>query len=415
MLANAAIVEAVAAAIAELDLPHVVVDPVMVAKGGDRLLDEEAVEAIRTELLRSAHIVTPNIPEAEVLAGQAIRSLDDMRAAGRRILELGPRVVLVKGGHLDGPESIDVVCTARLETSRSRRPRIDTTSTHGTGCTLSSAIAANLALGLDDRAAIERAREYLDGAIRHAPRYRAWARAAESFLAGILSCYGLRQMPVSRFRVAPEPLDAGVRRDGRFDSRAAVPSPRSSAWSASTTPDARSSGSTTRRTRRWPKSRSSELPKKRASAGRQSRLAIHHRIGRLEIGEASVVIAAASPHRAEAFAACRYAIERIKQIAPIWKHEHFEGGDVWIEGATADPDDDDAHGKQPSSAHARHDPVVCASARAGRQSELSRELPAGATARSAWESLVQEFPALADYGRTVSCAVNEDYARMTTR
>jgi molybdopterin synthase catalytic subunit len=71
-------------------------------------------------------------------------------------------------------------------------------------------------------------------------------------------------------------------------------------------------------------------------------LAIHHRIGRLEIGDASVVIAATSPHRAEAFAACRYAIERIKQIAPIWKHEHFEGGEIWIEGATADPMDDDA-------------------------------------------------------------------------
>ena len=70
-------------------------------------------------------------------------------------------------------------------------------------------------------------------------------------------------------------------------------------------------------------------------------LAIHHRVGRLEIGEASVVIAAASPHRPEAFAACRYAIERIKQIAPIWKHEHFEGGDVWIEGATADPMDEE--------------------------------------------------------------------------
>jgi MoaE-MoaD fusion protein len=71
-------------------------------------------------------------------------------------------------------------------------------------------------------------------------------------------------------------------------------------------------------------------------------LAIHHRIGRLEIGEASVVIAAVSPHRADAFAACRYAIERIKQIAPIWKHEHFEGGEIWIEGATADPLDQDA-------------------------------------------------------------------------
>jgi molybdopterin synthase catalytic subunit len=70
-----------------------------------------------------------------------------------------------------------------------------------------------------------------------------------------------------------------------------------------------------------------------------TRLAIHHRTGRLELGEASVIIVAASPHRADAFAACRYAIERIKQIVPIWKHEHFDGGDVWLEGATADPDD----------------------------------------------------------------------------
>jgi molybdopterin synthase catalytic subunit len=73
-----------------------------------------------------------------------------------------------------------------------------------------------------------------------------------------------------------------------------------------------------------------------------ARLAVHHRVGRLEIGEASVAIAAASAHRAEAFAACRYAIERVKQIAPIWKHEYFEGGDAWIEGATADPEDEAA-------------------------------------------------------------------------
>ena len=79
-----------------------------------------------------------------------------------------------------------------------------------------------------------------------------------------------------------------------------------------------------------------------ARAWPSARLAIAHRVGRLEIGETSVAIAAASPHRADAFAACRYAIERIKQIAPIWKHEHFEGGEVWIEGATADPDDEAA-------------------------------------------------------------------------
>lgn len=76
-----------------------------------------------------------------------------------------------------------------------------------------------------------------------------------------------------------------------------------------------------------------------------TRVAVHHRIGRLSVGEASVAIAAASPHRADAFAACRYAIERIKQIAPIWKHEFFAGGDVWIEGATVDPDDEEARGR----------------------------------------------------------------------
>jgi hydroxymethylpyrimidine/phosphomethylpyrimidine kinase len=168
MLASAAIVEAVAAAIAELDLPEVVVDPVMIAKSGDRLIDSDAVEAMTRELLPRTHVLTPNIPEAEALSGVAIASVDDMWSAARRILALGPRVVLVKGGHLDGPESIDVAVSAD-DAFEIRRARIETTSTHGTGCTLSSAIAANLALGLDVRSALERARDYLDGAIRHAP------------------------------------------------------------------------------------------------------------------------------------------------------------------------------------------------------------------------------------------------------
>jgi hydroxymethylpyrimidine/phosphomethylpyrimidine kinase len=168
MLANAAIAEAVAAAIRDLDLPQVVVDPVLIAKGGDRLLAEEAVATIRTELLPLAHVVTPNIPEAEALTGSSIRSLEDMRDAAMRILRLGPRVVLVKGGHAAGAESIDV-CVTAAGSFEVRGPRIDTPHTHGTGCTLSSAIAANLALGLPEREAIELAREYLDGAIRHAP------------------------------------------------------------------------------------------------------------------------------------------------------------------------------------------------------------------------------------------------------
>jgi hydroxymethylpyrimidine/phosphomethylpyrimidine kinase len=168
MLANAEIVSAVAATIRARGLRHLVVDPVMIAKGGDRLLEQRAVEALRRELLPLAEVVTPNIPEAEELAGIRIGSLDDMRMAGRRILELGPRVVLVKGGHLGGAESIDVACSAS-GVDELRSPRVESRHTHGTGCTLASAIAAHLALDLATGAAIAAAKSYLDGAIAHAP------------------------------------------------------------------------------------------------------------------------------------------------------------------------------------------------------------------------------------------------------
>ncbi|PYR56429.1 MAG: bifunctional hydroxymethylpyrimidine kinase/phosphomethylpyrimidine kinase, partial [Acidobacteria bacterium] len=137
-------------------------------KGGHRLLDDEAIVALRAELLPRAMIVTPNVPEAEALAGVRIRGVADMHDAARRIHALGPRVVLVKGGHLDGPEVVDVV-VGDGDTFELSRPRIETVHTHGTGCTYASAIAANLALGRHVRDAIERAREYVDGAIRHAP------------------------------------------------------------------------------------------------------------------------------------------------------------------------------------------------------------------------------------------------------
>jgi hydroxymethylpyrimidine/phosphomethylpyrimidine kinase len=168
MLANSAIVEAVSAAVQDMELPHVVLDPVMVAKGGDRLLHEEAIDAIRAELLKRVHVVTPNIPEAEALADMRIKTIEDMEAAGRRILEYGPRVVLVKGGHLEGDESVDVACMSG-NTFLLRGERIQTIHTHGTGCTLSSAIAANLANAMGDREALSRARDYLEGAIRYAP------------------------------------------------------------------------------------------------------------------------------------------------------------------------------------------------------------------------------------------------------
>jgi hydroxymethylpyrimidine/phosphomethylpyrimidine kinase len=167
MLATADIVRAVAASIDELGLPRVVVDPVMIAKGGDRLLEQDAVEALRSELLPRAFVVTPNVPEAEVLSGLAIRNVDDMRRAAVRIQSAGPRVVLVKGGHLEGPDSTDVAVTED-GAFEIRRPRVASRSTHGTGCTLASAIAANLALGTGPRDAIERARAYVEGAILHA-------------------------------------------------------------------------------------------------------------------------------------------------------------------------------------------------------------------------------------------------------
>ena len=168
MLANVAIVTAVAETLRRLALTVVVVDPVMIAKGGDRLLEETAVGAIRTQLLPVARVVTPNVPEAEELAGMQISSIEDMRTAAQRILELGPSVVLVKGGHQDGGESIDVGADGS-GIFEIRGPRLATLQTHGTGCTLASAIAANLALGYDVRDAIGRARRYLEGAIRNAP------------------------------------------------------------------------------------------------------------------------------------------------------------------------------------------------------------------------------------------------------
>jgi hydroxymethylpyrimidine/phosphomethylpyrimidine kinase len=166
MLATAAIVEAVSAAISDLDLPHVVVDPVMVAKSGDRLLEDEAVSAIRTELLRRAFVVTPNAPEAEILAGIQVRTPADAREAARRILKLGPSAVLVKGGHLEGDEIVDILYDGQRFTEM-RGPRLESRNSHGSGCTFAAALTANLALGQPLVEAARLAREYVVGAIRH--------------------------------------------------------------------------------------------------------------------------------------------------------------------------------------------------------------------------------------------------------
>ena len=139
--------------------------------------------------------------------------------------------------------------------------------------------------------------------------------------------------------LALEPLVAAVTERPGARPAPTAPSRRFWAWFATTTSAGASDISSTRRTSRWRAARSSASPAKSRREWPGIRLALHHRVGRLEIGEASVAIAAASAHRADAFGACRYTIERVKQIAPIWKREFFEGGDVWIEGATADPDD----------------------------------------------------------------------------
>jgi hydroxymethylpyrimidine/phosphomethylpyrimidine kinase len=166
MLATAAIVEAVAASIAELELPLVVVDPVMVATNGHRLLDEDAVTAMTRELFRRALVVTPNLPEAEVLSGLAIRSAADARRAAERIHELGRSAVVITGGHGEGAVVVDLLFDGN-DFVEFRTPRIGTPHTHGTGCTFSAALAARLALGDRLPDAVARAQSYVAGAIRH--------------------------------------------------------------------------------------------------------------------------------------------------------------------------------------------------------------------------------------------------------
>jgi hydroxymethylpyrimidine/phosphomethylpyrimidine kinase len=168
MLATAAIVEAVAAAVADLDIPLLVVDPVMIAKSGDALIDDEALAAMKTELLPRAFVVTPNIPEAERLSGLVIRTDADRREAAKRIGTHGPTAVIIKGGHLVSPEIVDLLYDGHrfLEF---RNERVAGRSTHGTGCTFAAALTARLALGNSLEEAVPHAQQYVAEAIRHAP------------------------------------------------------------------------------------------------------------------------------------------------------------------------------------------------------------------------------------------------------
>jgi hydroxymethylpyrimidine/phosphomethylpyrimidine kinase len=167
MLGTADVVVEVADVLARRRPGPVICDPVMVATSGDRLIDEAAIDAVRSVLLPVADLVTPNVPEAAALLDVApARSVEELTAQASALLALGPRAVLLKGGHLGGAESVDVLATAdgvRLTS----RPRIQTTATHGTGCTLSSAIAALIARSgrADWVPAVDQARDYLQRAL----------------------------------------------------------------------------------------------------------------------------------------------------------------------------------------------------------------------------------------------------------
>jgi hydroxymethylpyrimidine/phosphomethylpyrimidine kinase len=166
MLSSSAIIRRVAEEIERHGLGNLVVDPVMVAKSGDRLLREDAVEALKTRLLPLATVVTPNIPEAQVLTGRRIASLKEAREAAREIVAMGPKAVVVKGGHLPGPP-VDLFYDGR-EFQEFNAPRLETRSTHGTGCTFASAIAAGLARGMALPDAVAQAKEYVTEAMRNA-------------------------------------------------------------------------------------------------------------------------------------------------------------------------------------------------------------------------------------------------------
>jgi hydroxymethylpyrimidine/phosphomethylpyrimidine kinase len=149
-------------------VPNLVVDPVFMSKHGHALLDPDAIEALRSAILPLATLVTPNLPEATGLVGFEVRSRDLMEDAAEAILSMGPRAVLVKGGHLEGVERADDLFFDGRRMEWVGAERIDTPNTHGTGCTLSSAIAAHLALGAELLDAVRKGKAFVTEAIRHA-------------------------------------------------------------------------------------------------------------------------------------------------------------------------------------------------------------------------------------------------------
>ncbi|QPF82885.1 bifunctional hydroxymethylpyrimidine kinase/phosphomethylpyrimidine kinase [Bradyrhizobium genosp. L] len=171
MVAQVETIAAIAAALARWSPRHVVLDPVMVATSGDRLLAAEAVEALKTKLFPQAALITPNLPEAAALLNEEVAASEaDVERQGRQLLATGCRAVLVKGGHGHGSESIDYLIDGERSIAL-RAPRIATANTHGTGCSLSSAIAAGLAKGCDTETAVRDAKAWITQAIAAADRF----------------------------------------------------------------------------------------------------------------------------------------------------------------------------------------------------------------------------------------------------
>lgn len=166
MLFDAARIEAVATGVKRHVFNRLVVDPVMIAKGGAPLLQDTAVDALKTFLLPLATVVTPNVPEAEVLTGLTIRSFNDRLEAARRMLAYGVRAVILKGGHLEGETAEDLIMT-ESEVFLLSAPRIQTSDTHGTGCTFSAALTAELAKGRSIMEAAVTAKRFIQSAITH--------------------------------------------------------------------------------------------------------------------------------------------------------------------------------------------------------------------------------------------------------
>ncbi|WP_214788099.1 bifunctional hydroxymethylpyrimidine kinase/phosphomethylpyrimidine kinase [Exiguobacterium sp. s21] len=166
MLFDAARIEAVATGVKRHVFNRLVVDPVMIAKGGAPLLQDTAIDALKTSLLPLATVVTPNVPEAEVLTGLTIRSFNDRLEAARRMLAYGVRAVILKGGHLEGETAEDLIMT-ESEVFLLSAPRIQTSDTHGTGCTFSAALTAELAKGRSIMEAAVTAKRFIQSAITH--------------------------------------------------------------------------------------------------------------------------------------------------------------------------------------------------------------------------------------------------------